>query len=147
MPSTEEYEVLVARMTAFPPRRDDPVPQREAPYRKIAVAWLTQFRFAPQSDGPSLLIWSAGVTLACAAIGTFSGWLLGALMGGFNPGYYVAIFMAEREPSFDPYEVAVGLGITQGAGAGLGAGLSLVALYYAYRFFTKRQTLKRLDAR
>ena len=134
-------------MTAFPPLRDNHVSEPEPSLRSRAIAWLTQFRFAPQGEGAQLLVWSAGVTLACAAIGTFSGWLLGALMGGFNPGYYVAIFGAERTPAFDPYEVAVGLGITQGAGAGLGVGLALVALHYAYRYFVSRLALKRLAAR
>jgi hypothetical protein len=147
MPSTEDYEELIARMTEFPSSREEQFPESATRrWKAAAVAWLTQFRFAPQSDGAPLLIWSAGVTLASAAIGTFSGWLMGALMGGFNPGYYVAIFGAERTPGFDPYEVAVGLGITQGAGAGLGVGLALVAMHYAYRYFARRPTMRQLDA-
>lgn len=147
MPSTEEYEELIARMSEIAPRPDDQEPKRERLDGKAVVAWFTRFQFAPRSDGARLLLWSAGVTLACGAIGTFSGWLLGALMGAFNPGYYVAIFMAQRDPTFDPYEVAVGLGITQGAGAGFGIGLALVALHYVYRYFMRKQSLKQLDAR
>lgn len=147
MPSTEEYEELIARMSEVQPRRDDREAEREGLNWKAVVAWFTQFQFAPRSDGPSLLLWSVGVTLACGAIGTFGGWLLGALVGTFHPGYYVAIFMAAEDPTFDPYEVGVGLGVTQGAGAGFGLGLALVALYYVYRYFMRKQTLKQLNAR
>src|SRR5262245_26177063 len=65
-----------------------------------------------------------GVAVLLGAVGTAIGYGLGR----FNPGYYRAIFAHGHNPEFDPVEVGVGLGLTQGTAGGVVVGLALVAL-------------------
>ncbi|CAK8987014.1 Ubiquinone biosynthesis O-methyltransferase (2-polyprenyl-6-hydroxyphenol methylase) (3-demethylubiquinone 3-O-methyltransferase), partial [Durusdinium trenchii] len=56
---------------------------------------------------------------------------LGALIGVAAPGYYHAVFESGQSPDFNPFQVGVGLGLTQGAGLGiaLAVGLLFVSFY------------------
>lgn len=56
------------------------------------------------------------------------GGLTGAVIGNVSPGYYRAVFRQGRHPDFNPLEVGIGLGVTQGMGAGLAISLAVVAL-------------------
>lgn len=50
----------------------------------------------------------------CAAAGAGIGWVLGT----FAPGYYRTVFRCGDSPEFNPVQVGVGLGLTQGLGPG-----------------------------
>jgi hypothetical protein len=63
-------------------------------------------------------------TLLFSGLGGAAGFLLGKLM----PGYYRAVFRSGDAPFFDPVQVGLGLGVTQGMVAGAVIGLALVGL-------------------
>jgi hypothetical protein len=63
-------------------------------------------------------------TLLLALLGTGAGYALAR----FSPGYYRSIFRSGNDATFDPVNVGVGLGLTQGLAAGVVVGLALVAL-------------------
>ena len=71
-------------------------------------------------------------TLIWGLIFAAAGGLIGAAIGTFAPGYYRAVFRAERSGGFSPVQVGVGLGVTQGAGAGLAMAFATYA-YFAWR--------------
>lgn len=58
-----------------------------------------------------------------AAVGLAVGYGIAALM----PGYYRAVFEGGRDPRFNPIEVGVGLGLTQGMVLGVVVGALVVA--------------------
>ena len=62
-------------------------------------------------------------TLAFAVIGC----LIGVTLGQFAPAYYRAMF-DRSDAAFNPTQMGIGLGVTQGAMAGAVIGLVLVAL-------------------
>ncbi|HVX15814.1 MAG TPA: hypothetical protein VHC22_31820 [Pirellulales bacterium] len=70
-----------------------------------------------------------GCTIACAAIGTSAGYLLGS----FAPGYYRSVFRNGDAPGFDPVEVGIGLGLTQGLALGFIAGVIIVVVLMRQR--------------
>jgi hypothetical protein len=65
------------------------------------------------------------IALSGIAFATGGG-LIGYLLGVFAPAYYRGVFGNGRQPWFDPVEVGLGLGITQGAICGVIAGAVVV---------------------
>jgi hypothetical protein len=61
-------------------------------------------------------------SIAGAAIGTGVGYSLGR----FAPAYYRSVFREGNAPGFDPVEVGIGLGLTQGIALGFIAGIVIV---------------------
>ena len=68
----------------------------------------------------TLLLW--GVTFA------FIGGLLGATLGTVAPDYYRSVFRDGHSPEFDPFQVGIGLGVTQGLATGVALALGVLAL-------------------
>jgi hypothetical protein len=60
--------------------------------------------------------------LFCALVGLSVGYTLGAVA----PGYYRTVFRNGNSPEFDPVQVGVGLGLTQGLLCGLVVGCVVV---------------------
>ncbi len=72
-----------------------------------------------------LIICLSGVAGVCAGGG------IGYLLGIAVPGYYRGVFRAGGEAWFDPIQVGIGLGVSQGLPAGLAIG-SLVVVVVAW---------------
>jgi len=71
----------------------------------------------------TLNVWSALAFIVGTSAGFgFVGMLLGVAIAGFIPTYYREIFGAVNDPSFEPYAVGLGLGLTQGIFCGLVSG-------------------------
>jgi hypothetical protein len=65
------------------------------------------------------------IALSAAAFPTCGG-LIGYTLGVYAPAYYRGVFSAGRQPWFDPVEVGLGLGVTQGGICGVIAGAVVV---------------------
>jgi hypothetical protein len=70
------------------------------------------------------IIVASGMAFAVA------GGLIGSTLARSMPGYYRAVFPGGERPDFDPVQVGIGLGTTQGLVAGLVVG-SVVVLAVA----------------
>ena len=68
-------------------------------------------------------IWLAGF-VACPIIGGF----IGAGLGFVAPDYYRTVFPSGRSPNFNPLQVGIGLGITQGLAAAVAISLAILAV-------------------
>jgi hypothetical protein len=66
-----------------------------------------------------------GLVWVSTAFGGIVGTLVGWLIGTKAPNYYVTVFDAVGEAGFNPVEVGIGLGATQGMLAGFLAGISI----------------------
>jgi hypothetical protein len=66
------------------------------------------------------------IILASAVGSAVGGGLLGLALALATPSYYRVVFCIEDDPSFNPVQVGLGLGITQGAVAGLVIGCVVV---------------------
>lgn len=64
-------------------------------------------------------------TLTALGFGV-GGAVLGAALGAGAPGYYRFVFDVRPDEEFNPVQVGLGLGATQGMGAGLLVGVLLV---------------------
>lgn len=82
-----------------------------------------------QAPSPMPLVWSLGVVASATVVFAAIGMAVGLLIASLAPGYYRSMFGAGA----DPFSMAVGLGLTQGAAAGAVIGVILVALFYWYR--------------
>lgn len=71
----------------------------------------------------ALLLPLAGVLAFCLI-----GAIIGASIGLIAPDYYRTVVHNSDAPSFDPLQVGVGLGMTQGASAGAVIGLAALAI-------------------
>jgi len=69
-----------------------------------------------------------GTVVACTLVFASIGVVAGLGIGLVAPGYYRAVFRRGDEPAFDPLEVGIGLGLTQGVTAGALIGIVLVAI-------------------
>jgi len=65
-----------------------------------------------------------GPAVAFAAAGAG----IGGLLGAFAPSYFRQMFRVRDEAHFDPVELGVGLGTTQGLIWGLVVGVAIVAI-------------------
>jgi len=63
-------------------------------------------------------------TLAFAAIGT----VIGVGLGTLCPDYYRTVFRGGDSPNFNPIQVGIGLGITQGVAAGAVIGIVILGV-------------------
>ena len=77
------------------------------------------------------------IIIASAFGFAIAGGLIGSTLAQVMPDYYRATFAA-REPGFDPVQVGVGLGMTQGLIAGLCVG-SVVVLSVALSGLRRRE--------
>jgi hypothetical protein len=66
--------------------------------------------------------------VACSLIFSLLGGAAGYLLGKLMPGYYRGIFHGGASPYFDPVQVGLGPGVTQGLAGGAVIGLLIVAL-------------------
>lgn len=64
--------------------------------------------------------------LVVTGLFALAGGAIGAILGLVVPDYYRRVFSAAGDPSFDPVQVSIGLGLTQGIGAGLVVGLVVI---------------------
>lgn len=73
----------------------------------------------------------AASSLLCSIIGG----VMGTQLGRLAPGYYRALFEAGRRADFDPVQVGLGLGVTQGlvAGAMIGLGVAAILTWHSTR--------------
>lgn len=67
-----------------------------------------------------VLLW--GVTFAVV------GGLIGAALGLVAPDYYRSLLRDGHSPDFNPLQVGIGLGVTQGLASGIAIGLGVIAL-------------------
>ena len=68
-------------------------------------------------------------TVAGTGIGFgVAGSLIGALLGRIAPGFYQQMLPLRDPANFNPVEVGIGLGLTNGLGWGLAIGVLLVAI-------------------
>jgi hypothetical protein len=66
------------------------------------------------------------VVIASAVVGALAGVGVGYSLGAVAPAYYRGVFPNGNSPEFDPVQVGIGLGLTQGAVAGLVVGCVVV---------------------
>ena len=64
----------------------------------------------------------SGVIFACA------GSAIGAAIGTVAPGYYQSIFRNGHSPEFNPLQVGIGLGATQGVASGVAISIVVLGL-------------------
>ena len=75
------------------------------------------------------------IVLSGSTVFALLGGGLGAVLGVMAPGYYRTVFGRRGNvPDFDPFQVGIGLGLTQGLGAGIVLSLAVVTLL-AWRDF------------
>ena len=74
----------------------------------------------PQTALRNVLLW--GVIFACV------GSAIGAAIGTVAPGYYQSIFRNGHSPEFNPLQVGIGLGATQGVASGVAISIVVLAL-------------------
>ncbi|MEQ9587975.1 MAG: hypothetical protein RJS97_08475 [Parvibaculaceae bacterium] len=68
----------------------------------------------------TVLTWA--VVFACV------GCTMGAMIGVVAPDYYRTVFRGGESPDFNPLQIGVGLGVTQGAASGIAISLVVLAL-------------------
>lgn len=98
--------------------------------------------FSSPTDSPGVLanqlnglLWRAvftivGAMVLLAILGAGAGWLVGVLA----PGYYEAMFSrVAGQPGFQPTQIGLGLGMSQGAGVGFLVGSVAVVSVAWYR--------------
>jgi hypothetical protein len=66
------------------------------------------------------------IVIASVVAGALAGLGIGYSLGSWAPAYYRGVIRAGDSPNFDPVQVGIGLGLTQGAGAGLVVGCVIV---------------------
>ncbi|MEI8022124.1 MAG: hypothetical protein WCH39_28195 [Schlesneria sp.] len=74
----------------------------------------------PQTALRNVLLW--GVIFACV------GAAIGAAIGTVAPGYYQSIFRNGHSPEFNPLQVGIGLGATQGVASGVAISITVLTL-------------------
>lgn len=85
----------------------------------MALAWFRQLRLTSS-------LRALGVLLAFAAVFAVVGTLLGLGLGVFNPGYYRGLIPGGDSPDFNPVDVGIGLGCSQGSIFGVVLGIMAV---------------------
>lgn len=100
----------------------------------VVTCALAQACCLPLTEGERMTTLRAFLIIAASAAAcTALGGLLGYVLGTQAPGYYRSIFAGGDDPRFDPAEVGLGLGVTQGAIAGLVVGIAVVLIVAWYR--------------
>lgn len=87
----------------------------------MALAWFRQLRLASSLHALAVLL---GFAAAFAVVGT----LVGFGLGVFNPGYYRSLLPGGSSPDFNPVDVGIGLGCSQGTILGVVVGVTAVVL-------------------
>lgn len=86
------------------------------------LGWFRQLQWAACGRGLAILT-------GCAAVFAVGGGLVGLALGVLMPGYYRGVVSGGRQPNFNPADVGVGLGTSQGVILGvIVGGLVVVAL-------------------
>ena len=65
------------------------------------------------------------LVVTCTAAGALIGTSIGYGLGRFAPGYYRSVFRNGNAPDFDPLQVGIGLGLTQGLALGFLTGIAI----------------------
>jgi hypothetical protein len=77
---------------------------------------------------------AGGSSISCSLIAAFgagfavAGTLVGYGLGTFLPGYYRGVFLGGRQPDFNPVDVGIGLGCSEGLMLGVVVGLVVVVV-------------------
>lgn len=66
------------------------------------------------------------VVAVCTIVGASIGTGAGYVLGRFAPGYYRSMFGQGNAPGFDPVQMGIGLGLTQGIALGFIAGIVII---------------------
>lgn len=66
------------------------------------------------------------VVAICAVAGALIGTSAGYILRRFAPYYYRSVFLQGDAPGFDPVQVGIGLGLTQGMALGFLAGVIIM---------------------
>jgi len=73
------------------------------------------------------------ITIASGIVFGLLGGVFGYLLGKFVPDFYRIVFGVPSHIQFDPTQIGLGLGVTQGFAAGLIIGLIIVLVVAWYR--------------
>jgi hypothetical protein len=87
----------------------------------LSLGWFGQLEIAPSATAFAVVCFT-GLVFSIA------GTLLGYCLGTFAPDYYRSVISGGRLPNFNPRDVGVGLGCTQGLIVGLLAGALAIVL-------------------
>lgn len=87
----------------------------------LALAWFGQLSWAACFRG-------VGILFGCAALAALLGGLVGLAIGVQAPGYYRSLVRGGRLPDFNPIDVGIGLGTSQGAMVGMLCGGLIIAI-------------------
>jgi hypothetical protein len=87
----------------------------------LSLGWFGQLEIVPSARAFAVVCFTG---LVFSIVGT----LLGYCIGTFAPDYYRSVVSGGRLPNFNPRDVGVGLGCTQGLIVGLVAGALAVVL-------------------
>lgn len=72
---------------------------------------------------------AVAVIAVCSVVGASIGAGAGYVLGKFAPGYYRSMFLQGNAPGFDPVQMGIGLGLTQGIAVGFIAGIVIVIVW------------------
>ena len=97
--------------------------QAENPY----AASHSRFEDVPQRPSPGMTVAKALTVIVGSGVGFAAlGAALGAILALLAPGYYRGVFSGGQAADFDPLQVGLGLGLTQGTICGLIIGAVIV---------------------
>jgi len=97
----------------------------------LGLGWFRQLRWAPCLRGLAVLC-------GCAAVFAAGGGLIGLALGVFMPGYYRGVVRGGYQQDFNPVDVGIGLGTSQGVILGVIVG-ALVVIGLAWRRWRTEQ--------
>lgn len=80
----------------------------------------------PDEPRPFSVARAFSIVVASGIVGSVVGTGLGYLLGHVTPAYYRGVFKAGADPGFDPVQVGLGLGFSQGLICGLLVGSAVV---------------------
>ncbi len=87
---------------------------------------------SPSRDTPAaprFFLLASLTVFGTAIVGSLLGGIFGSVIGALAPGYYRAVIRNSDAIDFDPVQVGLGMGISQGFVGGLAVGVVIVAMY------------------
>jgi hypothetical protein len=87
----------------------------------LGLGWFRQLRLRA-------CLWAGAILAGCVCIGAILGGLIGLALGNHAPGYYRTVVAGGRLQDFNPVDVGVGLGASQGIILGVLVGALSVIL-------------------